>query len=154
MPEQDLTIQEQMHRQEEIKINKPPMSNREALLIEFEMIAAALEILMAKRIAYSGTDEPFRNFHSVEAFSSKTDARAGLLTRLGDKLARLWGATEGRNVSAVENVLTSDVPDIINYVSIWAGLWCEKTGEPAHPLATQRLRNIIEKLAKEFNLDD
>jgi hypothetical protein len=102
-----------------------PITQREAVEIQFGLMALALQKLMGKRRGYSGDVDPYANLRSASIVGVKP--WQGVQVRILDKLSRrknvvLSGATETQ--MSVE-AFVDPYFDEINYVAIECGLAIE-----------------------------
>jgi len=89
-------------------------SQTRAVKIQLGIIAIALNVLMTKRLDYSGTVDPFANF---DDYYFPEDSRAkNAWKRLGDKLRRISNFIRNGGLQG-ESIFINDFPDAINYLS-------------------------------------
>lgn len=96
--------------------------------VQLGLINQALEILMAKRKDYSGTEDPLRNLRGAEFLG--VPAPIGVHIRILDKLARASELIKaGSSTGDVGESLLDTYADILNYASIAFCLLCETNPE-------------------------
>lgn len=119
-------------------------STSDALLIELGIIYRALVVLKTKREDYSGTQDPYRNFRAVESLFDNISPAAGATMRMQDKLARIARRAE-QGALAGESVFYNDLPDLVNYAGIVAGLLSEGDNE-ALVADGLKLRGLLDEI--------
>ena len=102
------------------------MNNEEAVRLQRYIMDHALEIMVAKRHDYSGTEDPFRNLRSAEFVG--VEAWRGTFVRMMDKISRVRSIMEAGGQMKVRENLIDTFSDMINYICIAAGLVWEKLG--------------------------
>ena len=100
------------------------MTNEEALILQKQLMAHALDIMKKKRVDYSGHDDPFANLRMSEFV--RVEPWRGTMVRMMDKLSRILNITENGGNMEVEEALVDTFADIINYTCILAGLVYEE----------------------------
>jgi len=77
----------------------------------------AAEIVKAKRVDYSGYDDPFANFRA--SYVAGVEPWRGAIVRLLDKVSRMVRLAEGGGTGQVkEESLLDTVADLVNYAVI------------------------------------
>ena len=100
-----------------------------AVRVQLGFIALALDVLLTKRLDYSGSADPFLNF---EDYYFPEDSRAkNAWKRLGDKLRRIVNTIRRGGLEG-ESVFTNDIPDSVNYLTgIIGPLLLAESDDPA-----------------------
>lgn len=100
------------------------LSQRDAIAVQFGLMAMGLKRLMEKREGYSGKEDPYKNLRSSWAVG--VEPWRGVMVRCGDKVARREqymysdGATELSDEQWADPYF-----DHTNYIAIEAGLAIE-----------------------------
>jgi hypothetical protein len=83
------------------------------------MYKRAIGVVLERSKKYATEDDPFRNFRSAASFAG-TSVTQGLLTRIGDKLARLTNTLQrdGEDEEFVDESLDDTFIDLCNYFII------------------------------------
>jgi hypothetical protein len=93
------------------------MITREQLLdLHTETCGSALKIMVDKNTDYGATDDALRNFRLCENMGIPIDI--GILTRLGDKMARIGKIITSGKVAVKSETVEDTIMDAINYLVI------------------------------------
>jgi hypothetical protein len=105
------------------------MITREQLLnIHTDICNSAKTIMVDKNTDYGATDDALRNFRLCENMGIPIDI--GILTRLGDKLARIGKIVTTKQTAVKTETVQDTILDAINYLVILsAALREESDGE-------------------------
>lgn len=103
------------------------LTQEEAIALQKRLMDKALEIVLAKRHDYSGTEDPFRNLRDSVVLAGANPWQ-GVIIRIGDKFSRIRSIVEAGGVMNVDEALEDTFADIINYTCILAGLVWEELG--------------------------
>lgn len=107
------------------------LTQDDALMVQFGLIAKALQIVLNKRKDYSGEDDPFRNLRAAAIFD--VDPIVGCLIRETDKNSRIASLIadleSAKHGGRVGESLLDTFADKINYTCIEAGLYAERDGK-------------------------
>lgn len=119
-----------------------------AVRVQLGIICIALDVLLTKRLDYSGTENPFLNF---EDYYFPEDSRAkNAWKRLGDKLRRIVNVIRRGSLEG-ESIFTNDIPDAVNYLTgIIAPLLLEDANDPSMGEAIIACSDDIEKVIKNL----
>jgi hypothetical protein len=116
------------------------ISHQDAWDLQIALFDRALRIIGPKRVAYSGRNGPYGNFHGSAAFTG-VPAWKGALVRLGDKLSRLRSLAEtGQADTGTGESLLDTAADALNYTCITLGLVLEAMPESLAAPLLRRLR--------------
>jgi hypothetical protein len=99
------------------------MTNDEAVALQEIMMRDAFNLMKAKRVDYSGHEDPFGNFRMSEFVG--VEPWRGCLIRMMDKLSRIRHIMENNDTKVSDESLFDTFLDVINYTCILAGL-CEE----------------------------
>lgn len=119
-----------------------------AVRVQLGLIALALNVLLTKRIDYSGTEDPFLNF---EDYYFPEDTRAkNAWKRLGDKLRRIVNTIKRGSLEG-ESIFTNDIPDAVNYLTgIIGPLLLADANDPSMGEAIINYSDNIEDIIKNL----
>jgi hypothetical protein len=116
------------------------ISHQDAWDLQIALFDRAMRIIGPKRVAYSGRNGPYGNFHGSAAFTG-VPAWKGALVRLGDKLSRLRSLAEtGQADTGTGESLLDTAADALNYTCITLGLVLEAMPESLAAPLLRRLR--------------
>lgn len=125
----------------------------QAIAYQKGLMALAVKILMAKRKDYSGGKDPYANLRVAEAHA--IHPVQGVLVRCNDKLVRVSNILAAGNVAKggeVGDKVLDDLRDVINYVSIAAGLLAEKYPDIADMLLKEA--ETFDETMEEFHIEE
>jgi len=101
------------------------LTQKQALLMQLGIFVEALEILLAKRHDYSGSDDPFGNFRVSES-TDGVPGWKGARIRNQDKFSRRRNIMESGSSKVADESFTDTLRDSVNYVCIEGGLEFEE----------------------------
>lgn len=89
-------------------------------LLHDRLSGDAVALMRKKNHDYGGNSDPYRNFRM--AANLGVDPLAGILVRMGDKLARLGTYVEKGQLQVKDESVRDTVLDIINYAVLFYGM--------------------------------
>lgn len=101
------------------------ITTREELLAMHERTCkAAVEIMKVKNADYGASADALRNFRLCDMLG--VPLTHGIVTRLGDKLARIGKIVTSGETAVKSETVTDTILDMINYAIILRAALCEK----------------------------